>query len=77
LLLIANKSDLFAARAVFFDQAKQFAAANGFAAFVETSAKTGEGIDSVFALLADAPANGVVEAKVRGDVISLDRPQCC
>jgi small GTP-binding protein len=75
--LVGNKSDLFSARAVPFEDGKQWAATHGFLAFLETSAKTGEGIENIFAILADVPANGVVEAELRREVISLDKSQCC
>jgi small GTP-binding protein len=74
--LVGNKLDL-SERAVFSDEASCYSDGHGFVAYAETSAKTGEGVDTLFALLADVPANGVVEAEVKGEVISLDRPGCC
>jgi small GTP-binding protein len=77
-LLVGNKSDLFTSRAVFLEESKEFAAGRGFVGFVETSAKTGEGIDTLFTMLAELPANGMVEVEEinRGEVISLDKSQC-
>jgi small GTP-binding protein len=76
LFLVGNKADLFARRAVQFQEAKAYADGHGFAAYVESSAKTGESIETLFGMLADVPPNGVVEGEVQGDVITLDSG-CC
>lgn len=77
IFLVGNKSDLFANRAVQFEEGKKCADTNGFAAYAETSAKTGESIDNLFSMLSDVPANGIVQTEVRGEVISLDEKPCC
>jgi small GTP-binding protein len=77
IFLAGNKTDLFAVRAVAYDEGVQCRNSNQFVAFTETSAKTGEEIDNLFALLADVPPNGLVDAQARGEVISLDRRKCC
>jgi small GTP-binding protein len=75
--LVGNKTDLFAIRAVTYEEGIQSRNAHQFVAFTEMSAKTGEEVDNLFALLADVPPNGLIEAQPRGDVISLDRRKCC
>ena len=47
IFLIGNKCDLDQQRDVTFDEAKQFADENGLT-FLETSAKTGEGVEEAF-----------------------------
>merc|ERR1712210_140410 len=47
IFLIGNKCDLDAQRDVTYEEAKEFAAANGLI-FVETSAKTGEKVEDAF-----------------------------
>ena len=47
IFLIGNKCDLEAQRDVTFEEAKQFAEENGLM-FVETSAKTGDGVEEAF-----------------------------
>lgn len=47
IFLIGNKSDLESQRDVTYEEAKQFADENGLM-FLETSAKTGEGIEEAF-----------------------------
>jgi small GTP-binding protein len=77
LFLVGNKTDLFTERTVHLEEGKAYAESHGFAAFAETSAKTGESIDNLFAMFADVPPNGFVEAKPRGGIISLDKRNCC
>jgi small GTP-binding protein len=77
LFLVGNKSDLFDRRAVLFEESKGWANGNGFASYTETSAKTGDSIETLFGMLSDVPANGVVEAEIRGEVISLDKKKNC
>jgi small GTP-binding protein len=77
LLLVGNKSDLFANRTVLIEEGKALVGAGSFAAYAETSARTGESIDNLFSMLSDVPPNGVVQPEVRGEVISLDKEQCC
>jgi small GTP-binding protein len=76
-LLIGNKIDLHGARAADFEEAKDFADAHSFIGCMDTSAKTGEGTEMVFALLADIPTSEYIQAEVPSDVISLDRKKCC
>ena len=47
IFLIGNKSDLDSQRDVTYDEAKQFADENGLM-FIETSAKTGDGVEEAF-----------------------------
>ncbi len=47
IFLIGNKCDLDSQRDVTYDEAKQFADENGLT-FLETSAKTGEGVEEAF-----------------------------
>ncbi len=47
IFLIENKCDLDSQRDVTYDEAKQFADENGLT-FLETSAKTGEGVEEAF-----------------------------
>ena len=47
IFLIGNKSDLESQRDVTYEEAKQFADENGLM-FIETSAKTGEGVEEAF-----------------------------
>jgi small GTP-binding protein len=74
--LVGNKVDLFAERAVSFDEGDTFADVAGFEAFTETSAKTGEEVETLFALLATSQGNGTVNA-VQGTVRVLREPGCC
>jgi small GTP-binding protein len=46
--LVGNKADLKGVREVDVETGVQFAAENGFVTYLETSAKTGEGIDDLF-----------------------------
>jgi small GTP-binding protein len=75
--LVRNKTDLFSDRAVAFEEGKALSDGHKLAAFAETSAKTGKSIDNLFTMLADVRPKRFVEAKVRGEVISLDRRTCC
>jgi small GTP-binding protein len=77
LFLVGNKIDLFDLRVVPFDDGKSWAETHGLEAFAETSAKTGEFVDSFFALLASVPPNGTVDSEVEGQVISLEPKGCC
>jgi small GTP-binding protein len=77
LFLVGNKADLFSSRDVFFEEAKSWADARKFESCVDTSAKTGEAIDNLFAMLADVPGSGTVNADLEGKVIVLDKPKCC
>ncbi len=47
IFLIGNKSDLESQRDVTYEEAKQFADENGLM-FIETSAKTGDGVEEAF-----------------------------
>lgn len=47
IFMVGNKSDLESQRDVTYEEAKQFADENGLL-FLETSAKTGDGVDEVF-----------------------------
>lgn len=47
IFLIGNKSDLDSQRDVTYEEAKQFADENGLM-FIETSAKTGDGVEEAF-----------------------------
>jgi hypothetical protein len=62
---------------VALEEAKGWAESNGLAGYAETSAKTGESVDNLFAMLSDTPANGVVQAEVGCNVIVLDDTKCC
>jgi small GTP-binding protein len=77
IFLAGNKTDLFRVRTVDYEEGVQCRNSEQFVAFSEMSAKTGDSVDSLFALLADVPPNGLVDAQPRGDVISLDRQKCC
>lgn len=78
LFIVANKVDLFESRQVKYDEGKGFSDHHECAGFEETSAKTGEGIENLFAMLAAVPPNGTVDVEVRGEVIELDKkPSCC
>jgi small GTP-binding protein len=77
LFLVGNKVDLFDLRVVTFDEGKAWSEEHGLTAFAETSAKTGEFVDSLFALLAQVPPSGTVDSDIEGRVISLDKNRCC
>jgi small GTP-binding protein len=77
IFLVGNKTDLFVARTVLREEGEAYAAGHGFEAYWETSAKTGESVDTLFAMLSNVPANGLVEGEIRGEVITLDQKKCC
>jgi Ras-related protein Rab-11A len=77
LFLVGNKIDLFDLRVVPFDDGKLWCETHGLEAFAETSAKTGEFVESFFALLASVPPNGTVDSEIEGRVISLEPNHCC
>jgi small GTP-binding protein len=78
LFLVGNKTDLLSRRAVLWNEAKAYADGHGFAGHIEVSAKTGESIDNLFAMLAGVPPNGVIEGEVQGEVITLgNHGGCC
>jgi small GTP-binding protein len=77
LFLVGNKVDLFDLRVVTFDEGRALTETHKLSAFAETSAKTGEFVDSLFALLAAVPPSGTVDADIEGRVISLDKNKCC
>lgn len=51
--LVGNKSDLTNQREVSFQEAKEFAEANGMGMFIETSAKTADNINELFTKIAN------------------------
>jgi small GTP-binding protein len=76
--LVGNKIDL-SKRLVSFDDGTRKAAEIG-CPFIETSAKTGEGIDNLFSELANVPPNGFVDTAMgEGVVIDMDKKRngCC
>jgi small GTP-binding protein len=75
--LVGNKVDLFSEREVPFDEGQAFAEVEEFSAFIETSAKTGEEVETLFALLAESSGRGTVDAEVEGNVRVLTTPGCC
>jgi small GTP-binding protein len=75
--LVGNKVDLFEGRAVLFEDGESASVENRLAGFTETSAKTGEGIDNLFSLLAGLPCSATVEGQPIENVISLDKGSCC
>jgi small GTP-binding protein len=75
--IVGNKVDLFRERIVTFDEGKGGADDAHCAAFTETSAKTGEEIDTLFMLLASSPGRGVVLTEYKGDVIELRKQSGC
>jgi small GTP-binding protein len=78
IFLVGNKIDLFCERTVTFDEGKQYSDGHHCVAFTETSAKTKEGIPTLFALLASSPGNGIVEIPKHSPVIELQpRSRCC
>jgi GTPase SAR1 family protein len=72
--LVGNKSDLESIRSVSLDDGQDFANQNGFAGFVETSAKTGEAVQTLFAMLVGAPAQKLMRVSLEGDE---ERKKCC
>jgi small GTP-binding protein len=77
--LVGNKIDLSDKQVVTHEEGNDKAGEMG-CPFVETSAKTGEGIDILFSMLAMVPPNGFVETTVSGTaVIDMDRKKkgCC
>jgi small GTP-binding protein len=78
IFLVGNKIDLYHDRTVTFDEGKKYSDDNHCAALTETSAKTEEGIATLFALLAASPGNGCVEVPCSAHVIELHtRSHCC
>jgi small GTP-binding protein len=77
MFLVGNKIDLFAGRQVVYEEGSGYADRKGFVGYSETSAKTGQGVDDLFALLSSVPTERVELGEVTGAVISLDRKKCC
>jgi small GTP-binding protein len=79
--LVGNKIDLFGERVVGLEEGLACAERNQFVGLVETSAKTGEAIDTLFAHLAATPGCGTVEIDEKEEVIVLTndrkRSTCC
>jgi small GTP-binding protein len=77
MFLVGNKIDLFRKRAVPYEEARSYAEAQNVG-YVEVSAKSGEAIDTLFALLAGLSGNGTVEIIGKGNVIELEQSEeCC
>jgi small GTP-binding protein len=74
--LIGNKADLDPKRVISCEEGK-LRAGEEFAGFAETSAKTGEGIDTLFSMIAEVPGAQMEGVEPAGQVISLDRSECC
>jgi small GTP-binding protein len=75
--LVGNKADLRAQRTVHYEEGEGYADGNGFGGYLETSAKTGESVDTLFALLSEVQTSGIVDGEVHGEVIMLDKKGCC
>lgn len=60
IILVGNKCDLEAKRAVTTEEAKEWAERNGLKACVETSAKTGESVEKAFVDVAVEIHNNIV-----------------
>jgi small GTP-binding protein len=77
LFLVGNKIDLADQRKVSFARARGFAKTKDIQEFMETSAKTGQFITTLFALLTAVPPNDITHTPGNGTVISLERRECC
>jgi small GTP-binding protein len=76
-LLVGNKTDLSRKRAVTFEEGHTILESHHLAVFTETSAKSGESIDTLFWHLAGLPGSGTVERPEEAPVIQLREPGCC
>jgi small GTP-binding protein len=77
LFLVGNKADLSETRMVSGEEGKLKSLEDKLAGFAETSAKTGEGIDTLFSMIAMVPGTPMESVDPASDVISLDKNQCC
>jgi small GTP-binding protein len=75
--LVGNKIDLSRTRAVSFEEGAQCSKDHRLAGYTETSAKSGEAIDILFALLAHLPGDGFGDVAVSGPVRKLQDRPCC
>jgi small GTP-binding protein len=75
--LVGNKIDLFHERAVEYEEGRIWSVDHEFAAYTETSAKSGEAIDMLFSLLARLPGCGTVARTPSTSVIELRSERCC
>jgi len=74
IVLVGNKKDQESQREVSFEQGKQFAEAHGLFDFVETSAKTGEGVLEIFKKIAVSLYNeNLNKQKVAPSGVKLDK----
>jgi small GTP-binding protein len=76
-VLVGNKVDLFGARAVEFEEAKSFADKSEFSGCMDTSAKTGEGIETLFAMLANIPTSEYINVDLDDAVVRPGGRKCC
>jgi small GTP-binding protein len=77
IFLVGNKNDLEDERTVTFDEGKEYSDDNHCAAHTETSAKTEDGIVTLFALLAASPGNGSIEVPCSAHAIELHKESHC
>jgi small GTP-binding protein len=75
--LVGNKVDLFSQRVVTYEEGKIVVERNGYVALTETSAKTGEAIDTLFSQLAELRGNGTIEVAYKGTLIELHKGSRC
>ena len=71
LVLVGNKKDLEEEREITYEEGKEFAEQNGIKHFIETSAKTGEGINAIFNKTVEDIAN-----KLNGNYYDLNSDSC-
>jgi small GTP-binding protein len=76
-LLVGNKVDLSGARVLGFEEERDYAESHGFMGCVNTSAKTGEGIEMLFGMLSDVPTTESLETEIPDGVILLEDKKCC
>ena len=79
LIIAGNKVDLDDQRVVTCDEAMKYTKSIQALGYIETSAKTGEGMTELFSLISTVPPNEIITNPniVARDPISLDKKGCC
>ncbi|OHS95088.1 Ras-related protein Rab-31 [Tritrichomonas foetus] len=75
--IAGNKVDLEDNRRVTYEELKSFADVTNCDGFIETSAKTGEGIDDLFSLISSVPPNEVFESQIMPESPIKLGKRCC